>query len=224
MHLSVNFHALSATILYFRLLSQYIQNELFRLEILLIIMKSQYKGLRGYLIFANLKKIVLFCLFHIIFVVVLIAGAPPGAHHGHMAVAAAAAAAAAAAEARKPKLRRFNSHDTSSNMFSVADFENARLARRNEIELKQRLARRQRNSANCSYGLAGGCASSNGNNNNNNTNNAGYSGSNNAGYSGFCGGLNGSGDYSTGDSKNSKCSSSSEVSRAFKWRQSFLMK
>ncbi|XP_030554776.1 uncharacterized protein LOC115758342 isoform X1 [Drosophila novamexicana] len=137
-------------------------------------------------------------------------GAPPGAHHGHMAVATAAAAAAAAAEARKPKLRRFNSHDTSSNMFSVADFENARLARRNEIELKQRLARRQRNSANCSYGLAGGCASSNGNNNNNNTNNAGYSGSNNASYSGFCGGLNGSGDYSTGDSKNSKCSSSSE--------------
>lgn len=32
------------------------------------------------------------------------------------------------------KIRRFNSHDTSANMFSVADFENARLARRNELE------------------------------------------------------------------------------------------
>lgn len=41
-------------------------------------------------------------------------------------------------EGHKPKLRRFNSHDTSANMFSVADFENARLARRNEIEIKQR--------------------------------------------------------------------------------------
>lgn len=41
-------------------------------------------------------------------------------------------------EGHKPKLRRFNSHDTSANMFSVADFENARLARRNEMELKQR--------------------------------------------------------------------------------------
>ncbi|EDW37108.1 GL25698 [Drosophila persimilis] len=61
-------------------------------------------------------------------------GAPAGAHPGHMA-----------AGARKPKLRRFNSHDTSSNMFSVAEFENARLARRNEIELNQRLARRLRN-------------------------------------------------------------------------------
>lgn len=126
--------------------------------------------------------------------VIVLAGAPPGAHHGPLAMTATAA------EARKPKLRRFNSHDTSSNMFSVADFENARLARRNEIELKQRLARRQRNSANGSYGLggggAGGCPASNG-----------Y-----GGYSGFCGGLNGSGDYSTGDSKTSKCSSSSEVS------------
>lgn len=139
-----------------------------------------------------------------------ISGAPPGVHHGHKAAAFAAAAAAAAAiaavEARNPKLRRFNSHDTSSNMFSVADFENARLARRNEIELKQRLARRQRNSANGSYGLASSSS------NNNNINNTGvYMGSTNAGYSGFCGGLNGSGDYSTGDSKNSKCSSSSEV-------------
>lgn len=59
--------------------------------------------------------------------------AAAGANGGHVAV-----------EGRKPKLRRFNSHDTSSNMFSVADFENARLARRNEIELKQRLARRMR--------------------------------------------------------------------------------
>ncbi len=41
-------------------------------------------------------------------------------------------------EGHKPKLRRFNSHDTSANMFSVQDFENARLARRNEMELKQR--------------------------------------------------------------------------------------
>ncbi|ALC39093.1 B4 [Drosophila busckii] len=113
---------------------------------------------------------------------------------GNSVVAACNGAAAVGAhhvmpEARKPKLRRFNSHETSSNMFSVADFENARLARRNEIELKQRMARRQRNSANGSYGLGSyACPSSNG-------------------YSGFCGGLNGSGDYSTGDSK---CSSSSE--------------
>lgn len=41
-----------------------------------------------------------------------------------------------------PKLRRFNSHDTSANMFSVADFENARLARRNEMEIKQRQQQR----------------------------------------------------------------------------------
>uniref|UniRef100_U5ENU1 Putative myosin-g heavy chain n=1 Tax=Corethrella appendiculata TaxID=1370023 RepID=U5ENU1_9DIPT len=40
-------------------------------------------------------------------------------------------------DGHKPKLRRFNSHDTSANMFSVAEFENARLARRNELE-KQR--------------------------------------------------------------------------------------
>lgn len=39
-----------------------------------------------------------------------------------------------ARDGHKPKLRRFNSHDTSANMFSVADFENARLARRNELE------------------------------------------------------------------------------------------
>ncbi|XP_034670239.1 uncharacterized protein LOC117902757 [Drosophila subobscura] len=111
-------------------------------------------------------------------------GAPAGAHPGHMA-----------AGARKPKLRRFNSHDTSSNMFSVAEFENARLARRNEIELNQRLARRLRNSANGSYGLGAGSGSAAGGGN---------------GYSGFCGGLNGSSDYSTGDSKASKGSSESQ--------------
>lgn len=143
---------------------------------------------------AHCLPVFIFCSF--------VTGVPPGAHH----------LVAAGAEARKPKLRRYNSHDTGSNMFSVADFENARLMRRNEIELKQRLARRQRNSANGSYGLgggggaaaaaaagggAGGCTSSNG-----------YSS-----YNGFCGGLNGSGDYSTGDSKQSKLSSSSsEVS------------
>ncbi|XP_017153304.1 uncharacterized protein LOC108162866 [Drosophila miranda] len=110
-------------------------------------------------------------------------GAPAGAHPGHMA-----------AGARKPKLRRFNSHDTSSNMFSVAEFENARLARRNEIELNQRLARRLRSSANGIYGLGAGSAAGNGG----------------VGYSGFCGGLNGSGDYSTGDSKASKGSSESQ--------------
>ncbi|CAD7086262.1 unnamed protein product [Hermetia illucens] len=47
-----------------------------------------------------------------------------------------------AQEGHKPKLRRFNSHDTSANMFSVADFENARLVRRNEIEMKQRQQQR----------------------------------------------------------------------------------
>ncbi|XP_017068031.1 LOW QUALITY PROTEIN: uncharacterized protein LOC108105803 [Drosophila eugracilis] len=97
-------------------------------------------------------------------------GAAIGAHHGHHL----------AAGARKPKLRRFNSHDNSFNMFSVADFENARLARRNEIELSQRLARRHQQRT---YGLLA---------------------------SGFCGGLNGSGDYSTGDSKASKGSSESQ--------------
>ncbi|XP_016939604.3 uncharacterized protein B4 isoform X2 [Drosophila suzukii] len=115
-------------------------------------------------------------------------GAAVGAHHGHHL----------AAGARKPKLRRFNSHDTSSNMFSVADFENARLARRNEIELNQRLARRLRGSANNStYGLGGGAGS-------------GLAGGSGGGYSGFCGGINGSGDYSTGDSKASKGSSESQ--------------
>eukprot|EP00099_Drosophila_melanogaster_P007771 NP_001260445.1 B4, isoform C [Drosophila melanogaster] len=107
-------------------------------------------------------------------------GAAVGAHHGHHS----------AAGARKPKLRRFNSHDTSSNMFSVADFENARLARRNEIELNQRRARRVRGSANNStYGLGSG------------------SGLLGGAHSGYCDALNGSGDYSTGDSKASKGSS-----------------
>ncbi|KAH8412545.1 hypothetical protein KR009_002931 [Drosophila setifemur] len=118
-------------------------------------------------------------------------GAPSGAHHGHHL----------AVGARKPKLRRFNSHDTSSNMFSVAEFENARLARRNEIE-NQRLALRQRSSVNSSttsYGLGGGGGGGGG---------GGVGGgSGSGGYSGFCGGLNGSGDYSTGDSKASKGSS-----------------
>ncbi|XP_023031799.1 uncharacterized protein LOC6641823 isoform X1 [Drosophila willistoni] len=115
------------------------------------------------------------------------AAAAGTAHHGHVAV-----------EGRKPKLRRFNSHDTSSNMFSVADFENARLARRNEIELKQRLARRLRNSANGSYGLgAGGGAGSS----------CGGGGGGAAGYLSGYSWLNGSGDYSTGDSKTSKGSS-----------------
>lgn len=119
----------------------------------------------------------------------LAGGAPAGAHHGHHL----------AAGARKAKLRRFNSHDTSSNMFSVAEFENARLARRNEIE-NQRLARRLRNFANssCYGGLGSGAGAS-----------AGGTGGG-GGYSGFKGGLNGSGDYSTGDSKASK--GSSEVS------------
>ncbi|KAH8260441.1 hypothetical protein KR026_012411 [Drosophila bipectinata] len=115
-------------------------------------------------------------------------GAPAGAHHGHHL----------AAGARKPKLRRFNSHDTSSNMFSVAEFENARLARRNEIE-NQRLARRLRNFANSScYGLGSGSGG---------VGTGGGGGSGLGGYSGFSSGLNGSGDYSTGDSKASKGSS-----------------
>ncbi|XP_037825387.1 uncharacterized protein LOC119613446 [Lucilia sericata] len=93
------------------------------------------------------------------------------------------------AEGRKAKLRRFNSHDTSSNMFSVADFENARLARRNEIELKQRLQRRMR------HGYSGG------------------TGSGGLLTGGPCGqGLltGGMGDYSTGDSKTSKNSNESQ--------------
>ncbi|EAA12152.5 AGAP007774-PA, partial [Anopheles gambiae str. PEST] len=59
----------------------------------------------------------------------------------------------------KPKLRRFNSHDTSANMFSVAEFENARMARRNELEnaalLRQR-ARYKLNSLSSGGGGGGG--------------------------------------------------------------------
>uniref|UniRef100_A0A182SZ87 Uncharacterized protein n=1 Tax=Anopheles maculatus TaxID=74869 RepID=A0A182SZ87_9DIPT len=83
-------------------------------------------------------------------------------------------------EGNKPKLRRFNSHDTSANMFSVAEFENARMARRNELEsaalLRQR-ARYKLNSLNSSGG-------------------------------GGTGGGGGGGDCSTGESKGSKLSSS----------------
>lgn len=49
-----------------------------------------------------------------------------------------------ARDGHKPKLRRFNSHDTSANMFSVADFENARLARRNELENASLMKQRNR--------------------------------------------------------------------------------
>lgn len=87
------------------------------------------------------------------------------------------------AEGRKAKLRRFNSHDTNSNMFSVADFEYARLARRNEIELKQRLQRRMRHG----YGGSG----------------AGLSAGGTSGGQGLQT-ANASADYSTGDSKASK--------------------
>lgn len=118
-------------------------------------------------------------------------GTTAGPHHGHHHLAGGAGA-------RKPKLRRFNSHDTSSNMFSVAEFENARLARRNEIELSQRLARRLRSTAKWDLGATAVISGSG-------------SGPRVGGaYSGYCGGLNGSGDYSTGDSKASK--GSSEVS------------
>lgn len=83
-------------------------------------------------------------------------------------------------EGRKPKLRRFNSHDTSTNMFSVADFENARLARRNEIEMKQRLQHRMKINSLSSCGSSGGL--------------------------GIGSGGGGCGDFSTGDSKGSKYS------------------
>ncbi|CRK89732.1 CLUMA_CG003475, isoform A [Clunio marinus] len=59
-------------------------------------------------------------------------------------------------DGNKAKLRRFNSHDTSANMFSVADFENARLARRNELELVRQKQRYKMNS------LSSGCDSSTG--------------------------------------------------------------
>lgn len=60
-------------------------------------------------------------------------------------------------DGNKPKLRRFNSHDTSANMFSVADFENARLARRNELELVKRQKQRYKMNS-----LSSGCDSSTG--------------------------------------------------------------
>lgn len=59
-------------------------------------------------------------------------------------------------DGNKPKLRRFNSHDTSANMFSVAEFEHARLARRNELELVRQKNRYKMNS------LSSGCDSSTG--------------------------------------------------------------
>lgn len=60
-------------------------------------------------------------------------------------------------DGHKPKLRRFNSHDTSANMFSVAEFENARLARRNEIESAALLRQRQRYKLN-SLSSGGDCS------------------------------------------------------------------
>ncbi|XP_067621388.1 uncharacterized protein B4 [Eurosta solidaginis] len=129
--------------------------------------------------------------------------AVPGGPLGHFA----------SVEGRKPKLRRFNSHDTSANMFSVADFENARLARRNEIEMKQRLARRMRMSANGGYaagcmagGLGASLASSNGMGSG-----CGLGGVNSIGIGMGTGGSSMSGgDYSTGDSKTSKYSNESQ--------------
>lgn len=59
-------------------------------------------------------------------------------------------------DGNKPKLRRFNSQDTSANIFSVADFENARLARRNELELVRQKQRHKMNS------LSSGCDTSTG--------------------------------------------------------------
>ncbi|XP_053960757.1 uncharacterized protein LOC128864965 [Anastrepha ludens] len=115
-------------------------------------------------------------------------------------------------EGRKPKLRRFNSHDTSANMFSVADFENARLARRNEIEMKQRLARRMRMSANGGYACsAGGMGANLASGSGVGGSGCGLGASGNGmgvgtGGSSMCGG----GDYSTGDSKASKYSNESQ--------------
>ncbi|XP_055540190.1 uncharacterized protein LOC129726936 [Wyeomyia smithii] len=60
-------------------------------------------------------------------------------------------------DGHKPKLRRFNSHDTSANMFSVAEFENARLARRNELENAALLRQRQRYKLN-SLSSGGDCS------------------------------------------------------------------
>ncbi|XP_038109253.1 uncharacterized protein LOC6031333 [Culex quinquefasciatus] len=61
-------------------------------------------------------------------------------------------------DGHKPKLRRFNSHDTSANMFSVAEFENARLARRNEIENAALLRQRQRYKLNSLSSGGGDCS------------------------------------------------------------------
>uniref|UniRef100_A0A182PJQ7 CABIT domain-containing protein n=1 Tax=Anopheles epiroticus TaxID=199890 RepID=A0A182PJQ7_9DIPT len=83
-------------------------------------------------------------------------------------------------EGNKPKLRRFNSHDTSANMFSVAEFENARLARRNELENAALLRQRARYKLNSLSSGGGGTG----------------------------GGGGGGGDCSTGESKGSKLSSS----------------
>uniref|UniRef100_A0A182Q5C5 Uncharacterized protein n=1 Tax=Anopheles farauti TaxID=69004 RepID=A0A182Q5C5_9DIPT len=84
-------------------------------------------------------------------------------------------------DGNKPKLRRFNSHDTSANMFSVAEFENARLARRNELENAALLRQRARYKLNSlSSGGGGGVGGAGG----------------------------GGGDCSTGESKGSKLSSS----------------
>ncbi|XP_055632648.1 uncharacterized protein LOC129773113 isoform X2 [Toxorhynchites rutilus septentrionalis] len=60
-------------------------------------------------------------------------------------------------DGHKPKLRRFNSHDTSANMFSVAEFENARLARRNELENAALMRQRQRYKLN-SLSSGGDCS------------------------------------------------------------------
>ncbi|XP_052892747.1 uncharacterized protein LOC128300656 [Anopheles moucheti] len=86
-------------------------------------------------------------------------------------------------EGNKPKLRRFNSHDTSANMFSVAEFENARMARRNELESAALLRQKARYKLNSLSSGGGGGA-------------------------GGGGGGGGGGDCSTGESKGSKLSSS----------------
>lgn len=64
-------------------------------------------------------------------------------------------------DGHKPKLRRFNSHDTSANMFSVVDFENARLARRNEIERQKYKMNSLSSGGDCSTGDSKGSKFSN---------------------------------------------------------------
>lgn len=64
-------------------------------------------------------------------------------------------------DGHKPKLRRFNSHDTSANMFSVVDFENARLARRNEIERQRYKMNSLSSGGDCSTGDSKGSKFSN---------------------------------------------------------------